>query len=90
MEMADLYKAEAVSRAEALVKELKEDGDSFEAVKGILTNFISYFDATLDGPGIFGDEDILEIAAEYLLRRGKDARFGTKILKTSFAVYEQK
>jgi hypothetical protein len=72
------------------VEQLKAEGDSFEAVKGILTNFINYFDEYLDGPGIFGDDDILEIAGDYLVRRGKDARFGTKILKTSLAVYEQK
>jgi hypothetical protein len=89
MEITDLYKAEAVARAEALVKELKEVAFGLEDVKGILTNFISSLDGALGGPGIFGDEDILDIAAGYLARRGKDARWANMMLKTSFEVHEQ-
>jgi len=71
---------------------------SFAGLKTALLDFLEEqdgvgYDEDSGGSALLGDSDVLEVAARYLLRRGKDSEMAAKLMdvayqKTSLPVLE--
>ncbi len=68
-------------------QKLGTPGERFAAMKAAVTRFIEEQDGTVPldqvGTGLLGDRELIQIAANYIQRRGKDLSVGAALLQIS-------